>query len=463
MVDNLKNKDIEEAVLSAIIMNDETYPQIAEIFDVSLFSNEDYQNVAKVIIGLKNEGKKVDIFTVSDRMKKSDYFNNHFGIYELTKLSERLVSTYITEIHSHTLILKQYAMKRQVVEVSNKTISAATAYNSDVFDVIDFAEKGISEITNSIVSNSFQTPEELQREAIEENKRILALKGALSGITSGFRKIDDITGGWQNGTLNIVAGATSMGKSAIVLDFLLAASLAGNPCAFFSLEVSNKKIYSRLRSKISGIDLHKITKQGLNDSEERSVNLATQHLQRAKILFEDISGITIFQLKNKARYLKRKHSIKWLAIDYLQLMEGMQKGNREQEIASISRGLKSIAKELDIPIIALSQLSRKIEERSDKEPKLSDLRESGSIEQDADIVAFIYRPEYYGITFVEGTNESLIGKAKFFIKKNREGELGEVKLDYIGRLTKFQSEGINDYEPEPLQPNNDFENQTDVF
>ena len=453
----VNNKDIEEAVLGAIIRNDNCYNQIADIFEVNLFSNDNYKNVAKLIIRLKNNNDKVDVFTVGDLMKKSDYYNIRFGIYELTTLSDKINGTDIIEIHKHTLILKEYAIKRNVIEVANKMIAAANAFNSDAFDVIDLSEKGISEITNSIFTNNFETPEQLEISAIEENNRILALKGNLSGITSGFRKIDEITGGWQNGTLNIIAGATSMGKSAIVLDFLLAATLSGNECAFFSLEVSNKKIYSRLRSKLSGIDLKRITKIGLNESEMRSVYLSTQSLQRAKVYFEDVSGLTIFQLKNKARYLKRKHKIKWLAIDYLQLMDGMQKGNREQEVASVSRGLKAISKELDIPVIALSQLSREIERRADKEPKLSDLRESGSLEQDADLVAFVYRPEYYGITFVDGTNESLIGKAKFLIKKHREGELGEVKLDYIARLTKFQSEGID--EPDPLttlQQNQDF-------
>ena len=460
----VNNKDIEEAVLGAIIRNDNCYNQISDIFEVNLFSNDDYKNVAKIILRLKNNNDKADVFTISDLMQRSDYYNVRFGLYQLTTLSDRINGTDIIEIHKHVLILKEYAIKRNVIEVANKMIAAANAFNSDAFDVIDLSEKGISEITNSIVSNNFQTPEDLELTAIEENNRILALKGNLSGITSGFRKIDEITGGWQKGTLNIIAGATSMGKSAIVLDFLLASALSGNECAFFSLEVSNKKIYSRLRSKLSGIDLNKITKIGLNENEMRSASLSTKALQRAKIYFEDVSGLTIFQLKNKARYLQRKHKIKWLAIDYLQLMEGMQKGNREQEVASVSRGLKAISKELDIPVIALSQLSREIEKRADKEPKLSDLRESGSLEQDADLVAFIYRPEYYGITSDEATGNSLIGKAKFFIKKHREGELGEVKLDYISRLTKFQSEGIDEPSPiSPISPNETFLQGNDII
>lgn len=451
MVDNLKNTELEEAVLGSVIQFNEVYTQIAEIFSVSLFTNPDYANVAKIIIRLKNEGKPVDLLTVTAQMKASDYFNDRFGIPELSRLSDRVASYSNTTYHTRILI--QYQMKRQVIEVSQKTIQMAYAFDSDSFDVVDFAEKGISEITNSLITSNYSTPEELHKQAILDNERLLALNGALGGITSGFRKIDDITGGWQKGTLNIIAGATSMGKSAIVLDFLLAATLSNNPCAFFSLEVSNKKIYQRLLSKMSGMDLHKI-KSGLNDSDMRSVSMATQALQRAKIFFEDVNGLTIFQFKNKARYLKRKHGITWLAIDYLQLMEGMQKGNREQEVASVSRGLKAVSKELDIPIIALSQLSRDIDKRTDKEPKLSDLRESGSLEQDADLVAFVYRPEYYGITFVEGTNESLIGKAKFFIKKHREGELGEVKLNYIGRCTKFESEDV--YEQPTLNPNINF-------
>jgi replicative DNA helicase len=455
-MDNLKNKDMEEAVLSAVVCNDETYFQIADIFSIDLFTNSDYQNLAKVIIQLKNESLKVDLLTVSDRMKKSDYFNVRFGIYEITQLSNKINATNIIEIKEHCLILKQYQMKRKIVEIANKMIASATAYNSDVFDVIDEADKCITEITSAIVSTKIETPVELQKQALEHNDKILALKGGLSGITTGFRKIDELTGGWQNTKLIVIAGATSMGKSALVLDFLIAAAYAKVKVGMFSMEMSNLELWHRVQSKVSGIDLERITQIGLNNTEQRQLNLSMQSISRNDLYFDDTEGITIFQLRNKARMLQKKHGIQFLIVDYLQLMAGKQNTNREQEIASISRGLKGIAKELSIPVMVLSQLSRKIEERSDKEPKLSDLRESGAIEQDADMVGFIFRPEYYGITEIDG--KSLIGKAKFLIKKNRQGRKGEVDLDWIGRLTKFKSEGID--EPTPLPP---LKESTDFF
>lgn len=451
MTGQLKNIDLEKAVLGAIMLEDRIYTQISDLFHLGLFTNPDYANVAKVIISLKNEGKEADIISVSSRMKKADYLNSQFGIYELTTISDRVASTGLT--HQHIAELQEMFMKRELIRVSEASIRKANAYNSDAFEAIDEAEKGVSEITNLVVSQKLETSEELYKQSLIRNQQILDLKGKLIGISSGFRKIDEVTGGWQESKLIVLAGATSMGKTALALDFVLNSALAGHPVGVFSLEMPSAEMYARLQSKVSSIELNKITKWGISGNELESFKLACSTLQKAPIFFDESSGISIFQLKNKARKMHRQHGIKLIVIDYLQLMDGEKKGNREQEVASISRGLKSLSKELKIPIIALSQLSRNIDARPEKEPKLSDLRESGSIEQDADMVCFIYRPEYYGLENADPSID-LTGKAKFIIKKHRGGALDEIILDFEGRLTKFSSEGINSLPP--LQPNTDF-------
>jgi replicative DNA helicase len=439
MVAQLNDIELEKAVLGAIIMEHEIYPRIAHIFDLRLFTDPNHTNIAKTIITLKNEGKEADLITLAARMKKSDYFNHLFDIHDLSRITDRVAGTALIE--QHLFILKEMFLKREIIRVANESIRFAGSFNSDVFEVIDKAEKGISELTNSIVNNSIETSPELFKQSLQRNAHIISLKGKLAGITSGFREIDQLTGGWQSSRLIILAGATSMGKTALALDFLLAAALDNNPVGIFSLEMSNTELYARLQSKVSGQELAKINNYGIEHYTLESFVASCERLQNSSIYFDDTSNISIFQLKNKARRMHRNYGIRMIIVDYLQLMDGDKKGNREQEVATISRGLKSLAKELNIPIIALSQLSREIERRVDKEPKLSDLRESGSIEQDADMVCFIYRPEYY-VTTVSDTGESLVGKAKFFIKKNRHGSLGEVKLDFNGRLTKFTTEGI---------------------
>lgn len=457
MINQLRDIEVEGSVLGGILLENWFYEGISDVFHLELFTNPDYKNVAKCIIRLKNEGKEVDILSVTNQLKKSDYLTSTFTAYSVTQLTNRVVSGGL--VHQHVLILQEMFMKREVVRVSMESIQKANAFNSDAFDVVDGAEAGISAITSMVVSAKIDTSEQLYKESLKRNQQILDLKGKLIGISSGFRKIDEVTGGWQESKLIVLAGATSMGKTALALDFALNAALSNYPVGIFSLEMPSTEMYARLQSKVSNIELSKITKWGISGSELESFKLACSSLQRAPIFFDETSGISIFQLKNRARKMYRQHKIKILIIDYLQLMEGEKKGNREQEVASISRGLKSLSKELKIPIIALSQLSRDIDKRPDKEPKLSDLRESGAIEQDADMVCFVYRPEYYGLHEEGGVN--LTGKAKFIIKKHRGGALDEIILDFEGKLTKFYSEGIKDgLKPiaPPLQENKEFLN-----
>ena len=345
---------------------------------------------------------------------------------------------------SHFKILQQHFIKRQVIKDCAELIEDAYDPTSDSLLLIDDLEKRATALTSTVITNAITSSSELFDKAIERNK-LLQEKEGLSGVPTGFERMNKITGGWQNSDMIVLAARPAMGKTSLALKYCLVPALDGIPVGFFSLEMSKEQLYARLQSQETDIALEKFLRTGLDDSEVEILMEKGKDLRNAPIFIDDTPALTIFQLRNKARKLKRDHDIKMLVIDYLQLMSGGKggRGNRENEISEISRGVKAIAKELDIPVIALSQLSRRVEERADKIPQLSDLRESGSIEQDADMVQFLYRPEYYGLT-EDAEGNSTAGKASVIIAKHRNGGLANVTMNFTHNLVKF-----TDYSEEP--------------
>lgn len=453
--------ELEEAVLGAAMLENEALSVILDILRPEHFYKEAHRAIFSAIVTLFNGSGAVDILTVSNQLKNSGNLDLAGGAYYISQLTQRVASSANVEFHARIILQKH--IQRELIRISTEVIQKAYSDEVDVFDIIDETEQRMSDILGHITNNRIESSEELYQKSLEHNDFILGLNGEIPGISSGFRAIDRLTGGWQEADLIILAGATSMGKTALGLDCVLDAALKNKPIGLFSLEMPNTQLYARLQSKVSNIEHEIITKTGIPLSDMPRFKEAVQLLRKAPIFLDDTTGLSIFQLKSRARRMKKKFHIEMIMVDYLQLMEGEKRGNREQEIASISRGLKGLAKELKIPIIALSQLSRDIEKRSDKEPKLSDLRESGSIEQDADVVMFVYRPEYYGIFFSED-QQSLRGKAKAMIKKNRHGSWGDVKLDFEGQFMRFSSEGVRDIKPiKPEQANLNFEESTDII
>lgn len=442
---------LEEAVLGAMMLEREHLETISDILKSEMFYKPSHQSIYRAITDLYAKNEPVDLLTVTAKLKQNGELEIAGGAYYISQLTNRVASSANTEYHARKI--QEHYIKRDLIRLSAQTINEAYDEEADFDDLITKHEIELGKLTENIGSDNVLTAYDLQVKAIAHNEKILALKGGLSGTSTGFKRLDDLTGGWQKTCLVVVAARPSMGKSALALDFMLAAAIKGEPVALFSLEVSNERVYSRIQAKVSGIDLSKITQTGLNEGDMRSMNLACQWLNNAPLYFEDVSSLNIGQLKRKARNLYRKKNVRIFIIDYLQLLTGNEKGNREQEIASIMRGLKILSKELDATIIALSQLSREVEKSADKKPNLSHLRESGSIEQDADVVMFIYRPEYYDILQDE-TGKSLVGKAKIIIAKNKDGALGDVNLDWIGRITKFKSEDLE--VSRPLEPNTEF-------
>lgn len=425
--------DIEAGVLGAILLEREAMEQVVDIIDESCFYQDSHNIVFRCCKYLYSQNMPIDILTVTQQIKKNGYTERVGGAYFISSLTSGVASS--ANIVSHAYILKQNAVSRKLIQVCTTTLNEAYNPSLDVFDVIDKYEKELTGITSGIVGDVINSAAILHDELLKRNQSLLENKGTV-GVQSGFQEIDKVTGGWRNQTLIILAARPSMGKSSLAKQ--LAANPAinqGDPIAVFSLEESKELMYACMVGQQSGIDIDRITRYGLTGHEISQLN---PKLVMAPIYIDDTPSISVFALRNKARKLKREKKIKMIIIDYLQLMTaGIDfKGNREQEISYISRSLKALSKELDVPIIALSQLSRGLEGRASKRPMLSDLRESGAIEQDADIVIFIHRPEYFGIK-EDSIGGSTAGKAEVYIAKHRSGSLADIPLNFEHGKTLF--------------------------
>jgi len=445
---------LEASVLGSILLNQNSLNKVEVEFTAELFYLEQHKIIAEIFINLKNRNVNIDILSTYQEAKKIGKADFLGGAVYISKLCNEAVGI---NIEYNVKILQQFYIRRRTIEISHELIQSSYDDTKDVFQVIDESEKGITELTNKVITSKIISSGDLAIETDRKNKLIRNL-GGVTGIESGFSDIDKLIGGWQKNDLIILAARPSMGKTSLATQFLMNPSITkGKATAIFSLEMSNEQLYTRMKSQLSGIELYKFTKYGLNEHEVASCDSMCKGLYNAPIYFDDCGGMTIFDLKNKARKLKRDKGIELLIIDYLQLITTTKKSNnREQEVAQISRELKTIAKELEIAIICLSQMSRQVESRGDKKPIMSDLRESGSIEQDADLVMFIYRPEYYGI-MQDASGNSTEGKAAIMICKNRNGSTGEVILDWIPSRTMFCNSGSATQTA--LTPNTDFETQ----
>lgn len=451
-MNHLHDKELEGKVLGAVIFDWQIWHEISEIFNPDLFVNPDYHRIAKVVVELRNNGQVSDLQSVVMEMKARDYFTDSFGAYHLSQLTSDVAA--VANTATHVFYLQELYMKREVMRLAQKTIQGVTAYNSDIFDIIDEYEKGLTQLTNKVITSKTYTPDELFKEALRVNEKIVKMNGNLSGITSGFRVIDEITGGWQASDLIVLGADAGMGKTSLALEFAKRPALQGIPVAFFSLEMGLRPLFARMISQESDMELNKILRTGMTEWDVKNVTERTEALRKAPIFFED-EKMNIFELKNRARKLKRKHNIKLLIIDYLQLIETTGINNRAEAVSYVSRSLKGLAKELNIPIITISSLlNKEISKRPGKVPQKSDLRESGNIEFDADLICLLYRPEYYEI-FEDDQGNSTAGKCIFMIEKHRNGALSRPVLGFEGRLTKFYSIGVDDLMTK-IEPNYEF-------
>lgn len=436
--------DLEEAVLGAMMIDKKGVDEVIDILQPDAFYKDGHKYIFEAIVNLFNDSQPIDLLTVSAQLKKMAKLDLAGGDFYLIQLTQKISSSAHIEFHSR--IILQKFIQRSLIKISSEIIEESYDETTDVFELLDAAESKLYEVTQGNIKRSSETAQSL---VIQAKKRIeeIAGKEGLSGVATGFDKLDKITSGWQPSDLIIIAARPGMGKTAFVLS--MARNIAidfGHAVALFSLEMSSVQLITRLISSETTLSSEKLRTGKLEKHEWEQLSVKVKDLEKAPLFIDDTPSLSIFDLRAKARRLKSQHDIKIIIVDYLQLMtaggsNGKGIGNREQEISTISRNLKALAKELEVPVIALSQLSRNVESRpGHKRPLLSDLRESGAIEQDADIVSFIYRPEYYKLEeWDDDENSQTQGQAEFIIAKHRNGSLENVRLKFIGNLGKFDN------------------------
>jgi replicative DNA helicase len=433
--------DLEEAVLGAMLIDKKGVDEVIDILQAEAFYKTSHQYIFESIFELFEASEPIDLLTVSNDLKKKGKLEVAGGNPYLVSLTQKVASSAHIEFHARIILQKH--IQRSLIKISSEIIENSYKDSIDVFDLLDEAESKLYDVTQGNIKKSSETAQSL---VIQAKRRIedISKRQGLSGVSTGFEKLDQLTSGWQPSDLIIIAARPGMGKTALTLSMARnIAVLKEIPVAFFSLEMSSVQLITRLISAETGLSSEKLRTGKLAAHEWEQLNVKVSALEKAPLFIDDTPSLSIFDLRAKARRLASQHGIKLIIIDYLQLMTAAtnnKTGNREQEISTISRNLKALAKELDVPVIALSQLSRAVETRGGtKRPLLSDLRESGAIEQDADIVSFIYRPEYYGIDEWDDEERSPSeGQAEFIVAKHRNGGLDNIRMKFIGHLGKFE-------------------------
>lgn len=427
--------DLEEAIIGAMTLEKNALNSVVEFLRPEHFYSDQHKEIYTAILELFKNTAPIDMRTVVAQLRKNGKLEIVGGAFYIAELTSKVSSAANIEYHARILI--ELAIKRDIIQIASQANHDAFEDVTDVFELLDKLEQSVFSLSDNNLKTNYNTLKSVMFKAVKELQTKANKKDGLTGVPSGFTQLDRITSGWQKSNLIIIAARPGMGKSAIVVCALRNAAVDFNiPVAIFSLEMSAIQVVNRLISAEAEIDSDKIKNGNLADYEWQQLINKTNRLSSAPIFIDDTPALSILELRAKCRRLKSEHNIQMIVIDYLQLMRGESKGNREQEIASISRALKGLAKELDVPIIALSQLGRGVETRGgDKRPQLSDLRESGAIENDADVVIFLYRPEYYKITEYEDGTPSH-GVAEVIVAKHRDGSLDNVKLRFIGKYTK---------------------------
>lgn len=424
--------DMEEAVLGALLIESNAIDSVITLLKPDSFYKQSHSEIYKTILDLHTKNSPIDLLTVSEYLRAGQKLEMAGGPIALISLTNKLTSA--AHIEYHAKIVHQKYIQREIIRISTELLNKAYDDTNDIAEMFEFAETELLKITGQVHKKEPLKLGGLVDIVIAKIQKIINHEIKLVGSPSGFTKMDRLTGGFKNGELIIIAGRPSMGKSALALQIALNSAELNTPVAFFSLEMSDESLAQRSISGASGKTNVELL-EGYCNIED--IIEKTYGLLGLRVFIDDTGGISIAELRSKTRKLMIKENIKMIIVDYLQLMTGDGQ-SREQEVSKISRSLKAIAKEFNIPVIALSQLSRKPEERCEKRPQLSDLRESGAIEQDADMVCFVYRPAYYGIKSVDidGTVDTE-GIMELIIAKNRNGAIGSFYVSHNKALTKI--------------------------
>lgn len=439
--------ELEASVIGALMIEKEAFSSITDLLRPESFYSDQHRHIFEAVQALSAKDAPIDVLSVAEQLKQSGKLEQAGGVIYLSDLTRRVASA--AHIRYHAQIIAQKATARDLISAACQIEEKGYDETQDVDELVEEATAKIFEISQRAQKRDVTHIYPVITEAFDRMHKASENEGNISGIPSGFTELDKITSGWQKSDLVIIAARPAMGKTAFVLSMAKNIAVDFNiPVAIFSLEMSNVQLVNRLIMNVCEIEGNKIRNGRLTKAEWDKLDNSIGVLQNAPIYVDDTPGLSVFELQSKARKLVKEHKIQMIIIDYLQLMNanGMNFGSREQEVSIISRNLKGLAKELDIPVIALSQLSRAVEKRDSsnsnvdgKKPLLSDLRESGAIEQDADMVCFIHRPEYYKL-YDDGNGKDLRGLGQIIVAKHRNGATDEIWLRFIGKYTRFQNE-----------------------
>lgn len=426
--------------MGAMLIDKEAIAKASEILTSSDFYREAHRVIFNAMLELYNKNEAVDMVTVTEILKRDNKLEDIGGLAYITSLANVVLTA--ANVKYHADIVAEKSVLRQLVRVSTEIAAMGYEANDDVGTLLDTAESRILEISNRKKKADFTPINDVLMESVQNIEKLINNKGGLTGLPSGFADLDKLTSGLHPSDFIILAARPSMGKTALALNIVQNVALrahkkiGGEPrsVAFFSLEMSKEQLVNRMLCAEAGIDSQRLRVGEMGDKDWDALWGACDLMSKAKIYIDDTAGITVMDMRSRARRLKAEHGLDLIVVDYLQLMQGSGKrnnsGDRQQEVSEISRSLKALARELDVPVLALSQLSRSVEARQVKRPMLSDLRESGSLEQDADIVAFLYREDYYNPE-TENKHTELI------IAKHRNGPVDTVNLFFHKQFTKF--------------------------
>ena len=445
-----QDKEIEDAVLGALMLERDAYAIVCDLLRPESFYDPGNQKIYAAINKLGVMQQPIDMLTVTQQLRADGALDDVGGPVRISELTSNVASA--AHIEYHARIVAQKFLARRLISFCSEIEKKSFDESYDIDDLLQEAEGKLFEISQGNLKKDFTQIDPVINSAMEQIEAAGKRESGLSGLQTGFHNLDKLTSGWQNSDLIIIAARPAMGKTAFVLSMAKNMAVDYNtPVAIFSLEMSNLQLVNRLISNVCEIEGEKIKSGRLSRQEWEQLNSRVRSLFSAPLYVDDSPSLSILELRTKARRLVKEHGVKIIIIDYLQLMNatGMKCGSREQEVSMISRSLKQLAKELNIPVIALSQLSRKVEERNDgnKRPQLSDLRESGAIEQDADIVCFIHRPEYYTRSTTDAENRDIRGMAEFIVAKHRSGSVDDIEMTFVARFARFQ----NRSEPMPFE------------
>ena len=431
------NLEAEKCVLGAILINNPSFNQAAEVIDAQDFFRDAHRRIFDKMVALQERSEPVDLVTLKDELTRSGDLDDVGGPAYIASLTDGVPRS--ANVEYYAKIVKEKSTLRRLIQSATEVLGRAYDAEEDADELLDQAERSIFQIAEHRLRSGFVRVGEMVDQGYQLIEKLQQHKGLVTGVPSGFVELDEMTSGFQRSDLVIVAARPSMGKTSLVLNMALNAGIeAGKTVGIFSLEMAREQLFLRMLTSEARVDAHRFRGGFLGEQDYARLVEAFARLHDAKVYIDDTPGVGILEMRAKCRRLKLERGLDLIIVDYLQLMQGRGRfENRQQELASISRSMKILAKELDVPILALSQLSRAPESRGDHRPQLSDLRESGALEQDADVVIFIFREDMYNADGEPKPENA--GTAEIIIGKQRNGPTGTVRLAFLKQYTRFEN------------------------